>query len=192
MDEDFKNRFINTLMRGNIEHYSDYSLKGLAGSLGYTLYKISLSPYKKFFGLISSIPPVDTLLAKVVLYNESGLLSHLEILPHYNIGREEISTAPKVCDDLRIRFSIYPEGNGFFTPTWIQATCGNKEIRPDGTRMDWDKLTNKTGRETGIYAHKWIVEGMSFPQATATQESNQEAIKKMFKMWYGSGCDHYE
>ena len=100
MDEELKNRFIDTLTKGNIEHYSDYSLKQLANSVGYTIRKITLLPYKMDFGFNSGLNPVDTLMAKIVMYNDSGMLSYLTMLPHYGISIEEISTSPKVCDDL--------------------------------------------------------------------------------------------
>lgn len=181
----------DTMERQSRSHYTDYSLKLLAQTVGLSIRRIKLRPFTKDFGYNSGIESVDTLLADISMFTSSaGILSYVEILPHYLPSAEEMAKAPLICEDLVVRFSIYPEGDGFFTPTWIQAIGKDFIVRPSGVRMDWDKMTNQTYRRTGILSQKWLIPGMTFDDATATDEGNYEAVKEMLQLWFFSGIKH--
>lgn len=197
----FKNRLIimnnditqsfDQIARQTREHYTDFSLKLLAQSVGYSIRRIKLSPYTKHFGYNSGLDSIDTLIADISMYvSEGGLLSHLEMLPHYHLSDEDIAKAPFLCDDLVVRFSIYPEGNGFFTPTWIRGTGDGFTLQSYGARIDWDKMANQTYRKTGIRSPKWIIPGMTYENATTTHEGNVKAVKEMLSLWFMSGIKH--
>lgn len=188
MNNDF-NQFINQMERERRKHYTDFSLKFLAQSVGYTIRKIYLRPFTKQFGYKSGLDSIDTLRAEISLFinNSGGLLSQLYIFPHYHLTENDIANAPLLCEDLVIRFSIYPEGNGFFTPTWIHAIGHDYSIHPSGERIDWDILTNKAYKNTGIRSRQWKIPGMTLENATATYDGNIKAIKEMLKLWFMSG-----
>ena len=159
-------------MIGNtLEHYSDYSLKILASSMDISVLRISITPYQKDFGKYSGITPIDTVAASITLCkNSTGILSRLMILPHYSITKEEIGLLSDKGEDLLLRFSIYPEGNGFFTPTWVKLLMDHQTIVPSGKRIDWDKITNQTYKNTGIRSQKWFVPDMTFEETTSSRE----------------------
>ena len=190
MDGDLLNK-ICQIEKSTREHFTDFSLRILAESVGYSIRRIKLTPYTKHFGYNSGLESVDTLRAEITMYtSEGGLLSQLNMLPHYGVSADDIAKAPILCNDLDVRFSIYPEGNGFFTPTWIRGLGDNISLTPSGSRIDWDKITNQTYKKTGIRSQKWIIQDMTFEEATATHEGNVKAIKQMLEMWFMSGIRH--
>lgn len=187
MNNDITQSF-DQIARQTREHYTDFSLKLLAQSVGFSIRRIKLSPYTKHFGYNSGLDSVDTLMAEISMYSsQGGLLSQLEILPHYHVNKEFFEKTPLFCNDLVVRFSIYPEGNGFFTPTWIEGMGKDFTIHPSGNRIDWDKLINQTYKKTRTLSPKWIIPGMTFEKATTSHESNVKAVKDMLKLWFMSG-----
>ena len=174
-------------------HYTDFSLKLFSENNGFRIESILMHPVTIDFGQASGLSSINTIEATITICQISdGLLSYLHTLPRYGIQEEKIDTFPSVCDDLVIRFSIRPDGKGYYTPTWIRCYCNDEKFVPDGDRIDWDYLENKASKWTHRRSHKWAIPDSNFKIATSTHEGNIEAARKMFTVWFNSGAYRFD
>lgn len=171
------------------KHYTDFSLKLFSSLSGFRIESIRMHPVTISFGQDSEIPSIKTVEAIITICQLSdGLLSYLHALPKYGIQEELIDTYPSICEDIDIRFSIRPDGKGYYTPTWIRCYSRGKAFTPQGDRIDWDFLENKASKWTHRKSHRWIIPDLDFEKATSTHEGNVEAAKKMFSVWFNFGA----
>ena len=127
------------MANAHAQYYIEYDLRLLLEKDNYTLRSIEMVKEN----ICIEGEPYDYLVAKlVVVNNQTGLISYPIIYPRYSTGSDNIDHWLGKCDDLAVRFSIFFDKTGFFSPLWISLEKAGKRYEPKGKRLDWDKYNN--------------------------------------------------
>lgn len=158
------------------------SLRAFSAAYGYNIIGLSLrtGEYTTPVGGNSPKYHVKTqttiMVVAMICNNRNGRISYLTICPYYRINQKIISSYPKTCDDVLIRFSIRRDGEGFFEPKWISCIKGEQEYTPyqaGSNKVDYVSFSDNC----------LTYDGFSAKRALESTLGLQESLKKAFIEW---------
>lgn len=181
--EDYNERnkpSLEKLFGSQLKHYMEFGLLDLLKDVGYSLDSIYVEYEEQMIdetGETANIPIV-----KFSVINKCGVVSYRKLFPRLIDSRVNIKEGK--LNDVRIRFSITPDGKSFFTPCWISAVYEDEEIRLAGTRIDWDKLHCLVGKEI------FISKDSILKKVSSSISLFRDSVVTYFSVWLNEGLYH--
>ena len=155
----------------------------------YATYRLSIILNRANF-LLSSIEMVkesylvegdtyDFLVAKLIVVDKSsGRILYPKIYPRFFTDDDISGSFVGKCDDMGVRFSIFFDKSGFFSPLWTELFKDGRRYKPEGLRMDWDKYNNVAPTMTQE-RYYWLERNAR--NSTALQ--NDEVVLRTLPRW---------
>ena len=121
------------------QYYTEYLLSRILERANYKLMSVEMVKESYFV----EDDTYDFLVAKVSAANiKNGMISYPIIYPRFFTCYVFDDTFLGKCDDLSVRFSVFFNKTGFFSPLWTGLYKKGKLFKADGALMDWDKYRN--------------------------------------------------
>lgn len=163
------------IFNAHSQFYAEYELSTILKRAKYSLSSIEI--VKESFLVEGETQ--DFLVARVIAMDErTGAISYPTIYPRYFTDNLPIEALLGKCDDLYVRFSIFFNKTGFFSPLWTTLIKDGVNYEPTGPRMDWDKYKNVAPKMS------YNVYSMLKKQAeNSTALQNDEVVLRTLPIW---------
>lgn len=166
---------IDSFLNQHAPYYISYNFKELLEISGFHLGKLTLN--KEQVDFEDGVKDVLVLKAIVI---DRGVICYPQIYPRYYTEAIDESLLGE-CDDANIRFSIFFDKTGFFSPLWEKIFKGDREYSPNGHRIDWDVMQGKAP-----YITPQRYQFLKQQAKNSTSIENQEVIARTLPIWLRS------
>ena len=168
---------IDFFLNAHAQYYISYDFKRLLELSGYQLEKLVL--VKEQAILEEGVENVLVLKAKII-ETRCGAICYPRIYPRYFSETIDDSILGD-CDSAFIRFSIFFDKSGFFSPLWESIIKGGRSYTPNGYRIDWDVMRGKAPRMT-----QQKYQFLKQQAQNSTSLDNQEVVARTLPIWLRS------
>lgn len=166
---------IDIFLDQHAQYYISYDFKRLLELSGFHLDKLML--VKEQVDLEDGVKDVLVLRAMVI---DRGVICYPKIYPRYFTDAIDDSLLGE-CDNANIRFSIFFNKTGFFSPLWESIIKGDRTYTPNGRRIDWDVMQGRVPRMT-----RQKYQFLKQQAKNSTSIDNQEVVARTLPIWLRS------
>lgn len=177
-------RNIDCINNAHSQYYEEYLLSRILERANYKLDTIEMVKESYFV----EDDTYDFLVAKITAVDKAdGRVSYPKIYPRFFTSDDFDDFFLGKCDDLVVRFSIFFDKTGFFSPLWTRLYKDGKEFKSSGVAMDWDKYSNPASRMSRTRYR--LLEQQA---KNSTSQQNDEVVLRTIPIWLQRAAIIYE